>query len=84
MNDSITFYTRNLKPGEIARFDITTTVYGWQHVLRGCIIQSQEDGKPSVVWPRGSARYYPHTPVQGYTPQAEAAILKMFGDWCAQ
>lgn len=77
----ISFFLGN-KGGEIARFEIYVEVFGWRHLLRGSIIESKRTNAPAVVWPKGQAQFFPHTPERNDVDKAEAEIMRLFENWC--
>lgn len=58
MSDGIKFFTAQLKPGEVAQFQLMTTAPWGMHHIRGAIIMSQATNSEAVVWPRSAVARY--------------------------
>lgn len=84
----ILFYTRNLKPGELARFSLRTTASlcgeVWTQASDGVVIRSQADNEPVVLWYIHGGRF-PTTPFgMGDTERAARAILEALHSWSSR
>ena len=81
MSDGIKFFTAQLKPGEVAQFQLMAAAPWGAHNIRGAIIMSQATNSEAVVWPR-CGKWFASTPAsREATEAAEKWILAHWRAW---